>query len=166
MSVAASHSVVVQLCLWSFDMCKREGASSTKAALITDADATQSYIDSALEPLLASLAGAENVLIEVINEPEWCVAGDDCTADECVPLADMQRFVSSHAIAAHAAGLKVTVGSASLKWNSDGGSGLANYWSDAALQAAAPEGADASAAHLDLYNIHYCASTNMTSRNQ
>ena len=63
----------------------------------------------------------------------------------------MQRFVARIAEAVHNVGLKVTVGSASLKWNSDAGSAAGNFWSDQALMNAYAS----SKAYLDLYNIHY-----------
>eukprot|EP00615_Pteridomonas_danica_P009214 CAMPEP_0114335554 /NCGR_PEP_ID=MMETSP0101-20121206/5129_1 /TAXON_ID=38822 ORGANISM="Pteridomonas danica, Strain PT" /NCGR_SAMPLE_ID=MMETSP0101 /ASSEMBLY_ACC=CAM_ASM_000211 /LENGTH=178 /DNA_ID=CAMNT_0001467205 /DNA_START=636 /DNA_END=1172 /DNA_ORIENTATION=- len=75
-----------------------------------------------------------------------------CDTTDCVEVVEMQRFVGMQASAAHSKGFKVTVGSASLKWNSDSGSGEGNYWSDAALISASNGDPNA---HLDLYNVHY-----------
>lgn len=148
-----AHHIVVQLCLWSFDMCKAEAEPSTKAYLIRDTNKTESYITNALVPMLATLRVynlTNAVLVEVINEPEWCMEGS-CSTVECVSVDEMQRFVGLQASAVRANGFKVTVGSASLKWNGNAGSAEANYWADSALTAASgsPTG------YLDLYNIHY-----------
>jgi hypothetical protein len=65
----------------------------------------------------------------------------------------MQRFCAMIAAAIHQNSSKmVTVGSASLKWNSDlNPPCVGNLWSDAALQAAY----NAPGAKLDFYQIHY-----------
>ena len=60
------------------------------------------------------------------------------------------------ATAIHEFGFKVTVGSASLKWNANSGSAETNYWSDSALQAVVNGDQKA---YLDLYNVHYYVST-------
>lgn len=158
---AASHQVVLQVCLWSFDMCKNSEfpGQTLRTGLIADAAKTASYVENALKPLLAALkppaVAAGAVLVEVINEPEWCMKVDGgCTADACVEAAQMQRFVGSVAAAVHEAGLKVTVGSSSLKWDAPGGSGTGNLWDDTALRSAAAAGV-AAGAYLDLYNVHY-----------
>merc|ERR1712137_536945 len=65
---------------------------------------------------------------------------------------EMQRFHALLAEAVHEhSSLPVTTGSASLKWNAEGGSAEDNYWSDAALQGAYPS----QSGHLDFYNVHY-----------
>ena len=128
-------------------MCSDNGFP-IRSNLISDVDKTRSYITNALLPLLDILdsAGCEQVgcVIEIFNEPEWCVADarlDQCRAKECVSATDMQRFIAActHAIHAHSPGLKVTVGSASLKWSgaetADGRS-VADLWADAPLLAA------------------------------
>lgn len=126
-------------------MCKTEASSSTRAALISDAGNTASYVANALNPMLDALTGAglkSAVLMEVmsnkrehvfqalprcdarharftapappathasqvINEPEWCMAGDTCATDECAAITDMQRFVGAQASACRAKGYKV-----------------------------------------------------------
>lgn len=150
-TLAQTYEVVIQLCLWSFDMCDTEVSSTTHVDLISSSEKTADYISNALTPLLKSLDGYSNVIIEVINEPEWCIDEVPCTTDECVTASDMQRFVAQQAVAIHAQGFKCTVGSAALKWNSDAGSAEGNYWSDEALQAQVND----TAAYLDLYNVHY-----------
>jgi hypothetical protein len=176
-ALAKQHQVVLQVCLWSFDMCKTSEFQGqvAHADLITDIHKTQSYITQALQPLLrvlTSVLGTGGALVEVINEPEWCMAGLNpgisgaCQTDVCVPPKDMQRFVGTIAEAVHSAGLKVTLGSASLKWNAEGGSALGNWWSDRALMSAVAGGGGGggggggpagSGPTLDHYQIHYCA---------
>ena len=154
---AQDHKIVLQICLWSFDMCKKnEHPGDPHANLISDASATQSYLDKALVPMLKALSTFENIIIEVINEPEWCIREAPGNTDVQVSLVEMQRFVGMIAQTVHKHGKKVTVGSASLKWNSPAGppagSAVANYWSDAALKNAT---GGVSGAFLDHYQIHY-----------
>jgi len=62
---------------------------------------------------------------EVMNEPEWLIE------NKFVQLGDLQRFVAMIAEAVHKNSNKyITVGSASLKWNSNVNPAVANYWSD------------------------------------
>jgi len=155
LSIAQEHSVVVQLCLWSFDMCKDEmQRGSTQSSLISNQALTHSYVDNALKPMLAATASYPNLLVEVINEPEWCIQGPGgagVATKNMVPASDMQRFVSMIAEAAHHAGRKVTVGSASLKWSSHAQEAEASYWDDTALKKAY----SSSNGTLDFYNVHY-----------
>lgn len=154
LGLAQNHEVVVQLCLWSFDMCKDETSQgSTKASIISNKAITESYIDNALRPMLEAVSQYPNLIIETINEPEWCMKGPGNTQD-MVDAVDMQRFVAMIAEAAHAAGRKVTTGSASLKWSSFASEAEASYWDDAALQAAYPS-ASGLTGTMDFYNVHY-----------
>ena len=152
-SLAAKHGLVLELCLWSFDMCKKDFDKAVlHDDLISDAAKSKSYVDNALVPYLKALAGAENVVIEVVNEPEWCMKGS-CNTQKCVEVSEMQRFTAMIAEAVHAhSSFKVTTGSASLKWSSVAQSGLASYWNDTALASAYPSGKHAA---LDFYNVHY-----------
>jgi hypothetical protein len=141
--IAWRHSLVLQLCLWSFDLCEHHApGAGLRADLIRDAAKTESYITHALRPMLSALDGAvgrsRHVVIEVINEPEWCVAGADCSTAQCVERIHMQRFIGSIAAAVHRhSALAVTVGSASLKWSGKAGSSaVGDWWSDEALRAA------------------------------
>lgn len=154
LSLAQNHEIVVQLCLWSFDMCKDETSQgSTKASIISNKIITESYIENALRPMLEAVSQYPNLIIETINEPEWCMTGPGNTPDQ-VEASDMQRFVAMIAEAAHTAGRKVTTGSASLKWSSFADEAEASYWDDAALQAAHPS-ASGLTGTMDFYNVHY-----------
>jgi hypothetical protein len=147
--LAKAHELVLQLCLWSFDMCKNK---DRHADLISNATKTDSYVKNALTPMLELLRGAKHVVIEAINEPEWCMKSF-CEADECVEISDMQRFTAKIAEAVHSlSSLRVTTGSASLKFSSSV-HGEASYWNDASLRTAYPS----TVGVLDFYNVHYCA---------
>lgn len=151
LGLAQKHSVVVQLCLWSFDMCKDEmHTGSTKAKVISDKAIAMSYVKNALTPMLSAVSDFPNVIVETINEPEWCIKGPGNTQD-MVAATDMQRFVGLMAEAAHGAGRKVTTGSASLKWSSHAPEAEASYWDDASLQQAY-SGTDV---FMDFYNVHF-----------
>jgi len=64
----------------------------------------------------------------------------------------MQRFAGKIAAAIHnSSDQKVTMGSASIMWNSYSYNASANYWDDQALISAAED----SLAYLDFYQIHY-----------
>ncbi|EOD06405.1 hypothetical protein EMIHUDRAFT_219295 [Emiliania huxleyi CCMP1516] len=77
-SLAAKHGLVLELCLWSFDMymCKKDfDKRRCHDDLISDAAKSKSY----------ALDGAENVelVIEVVNESEWCMKGS-CNTQKSV----------------------------------------------------------------------------------
>jgi len=144
---AEKTQTVLLITLFSFDMCNQEVSTGLHVDLIQDESKTQSYVQQALIPILRNVSGYQNVVWEVINEPEWCIQETPSTTSYSVPLNDMQRFVSLIANAIHAySPHKVTVGSASLKWNSDVSPAVGNWWKDAALQ---------QGASLDFYQVHY-----------
>ena len=153
--LAAQHKLVLQLCLWSFDMCKQEVSTNpVHADLIRNASRAESYVQNALVPMLELLNGSA-VVVEVSNEPEWCMEGP-CNTKECVAPAQMQAFVARVAEAVHThSDLTVTVGSASLKWSTSlPGGGQQDWWADEALKAAYPAAAGG-AGTLDFFNVHY-----------
>jgi len=151
--MASSSSVVLIIALWSFDMCKQETQTGYHPQLISDPSATLSYINLALIPMLKSLQNFDNVVWEIINEPEWCIKETPGNTNYQAPLVDMQRFAGAIADAVHNNSKHtVTLGSASLKWNSDANPpAVGNWWSDQALQKAFPS----KHAKLDFYQIHY-----------
>jgi hypothetical protein len=149
-----AKKIVLQIALWSFDMCKNSGSCCPpRTSLITDATHSQSYIDKALIPMLNVLKNYDHVIIEVANEPEWCIRGPGNT-DQQADLSQWQRFTAMIAAAVHShSKLKVTTGASALKWNSDAvPPAEANYWSDRALRAAYNNNPNAT---LDFYNVHY-----------
>jgi len=161
---ANNHNIMLILCLWSFDMTKDFTSDAgiyagLHADLITDVSKTNSYINNALMPMVERYSNTCNLLAwEVINEPEWSmdITGGGNTS-QTVPAQDMQRFVGMIAEAVHENSTKmVTVGSASLKWNSDKYEPtttpcVGNFWKDSEIQSAYND----PDAYLDFYSIHY-----------
>ncbi len=168
--LAAEHNIYLIFNLWSFDMLYEDSTPDDRGEhggghrdLIVDEIKLQSFIDNALLPMLYHpLAGTgytigthPNVLgWDIINEPEWGIsesASVNPHITQPVSLEQMQRFVAGVSAAIHQhSNQLVTLGSASLKWNSDGALGATgNWWSDAELTPHAPEG------YLDFYQVHY-----------
>jgi len=151
-TIAKENEVVLLLSLWSFDMFKGGAPNGLHPDLVTDVSKTQSYIDNALVPMINALNGFDNIVYEVMNEPEWGIKGPGNTKVQ-VPLIDMQRFHSMIAEAVHVhSSAAVTTGSACLKWNSAAiPPAEANYWNDTALTSAYKS----EKGTLDFYQVHY-----------
>ena len=155
---AEAHNVYLIFCLWSFEMVQDRRSccgrfAGNHADLIEDTTKTRSYIDHALLPMVRRYANNCAVLAwEIINEPEWAIKNIG-TKSQLVTKTEMQRFVAMQAAAIHQnSDQLVTVGSASLKWNSSYEPPTeGNLWSDEALQGAW----DSPDAYLDFYQIHF-----------
>ncbi len=156
--IARENNVMVMPCLWSFDMTKDFTSNAGQYAglhadLIKDTSKTRSYINNALIPMVKRFADACNLFAwEIINEPEWSISGPGTTT-QLVSAQEMVRFCAMIAEAIHANSDKmVTVGSASLKWNSlRQPPAEAHYWSDSAFKSVWNK----PGAYLDFYQIHY-----------
>ncbi|MCA9969603.1 MAG: hypothetical protein KC425_05270 [Anaerolineales bacterium] len=167
-SLAAQHDVYLVLTLWDFSMLFADSDVNGRGEhagyhgnLITHAADRQGFIDNALLPMLMypvdgyTIGTHPNVLAwEIINEPEWVITelgAVDGRVVQPVSLAQMQRFVAELAAVIHQHSSQlVTVGSASLKWNSDTVPGAyGNIWDDADLAPFAAAGT------LDFYQVHY-----------
>jgi len=150
-ATAGQYHVVLMITLWSFDMCKNEVSNGNHPDLISDASKTQSYIDKALIPMVTALKGHENVVYEVINEPEWCIKETPGNTPVMVPLVQMQRFAGMIASAIHKnSPHKVTLGASALKWNSNTNPpAVGNWWSDSAIGGQFPGG------KLNFYQVQY-----------
>jgi hypothetical protein len=162
---AQNHNLMVIPSIWDFSMCNNDSAwgkyGGMHANLIQDTTRTRSYINNALIPMVTRYTNQCNLLAwEVMNEPEWVtdVSGNNANITQHVHLNEMQRFIGMLAEAIHQHSSKmVTVGSASIKYNSDKYDVLnlalcvGNLWKDAAVQAAynKPQ------AFLDFYCPHY-----------
>ncbi len=160
---AAAHDIQLIMCLWSFDLTKdyTDGAgqyAGNHQDLLTNMDKTNSYINHALIPIIERYQYHENILAwEIMNEPEWSMKIDGAgNVAPKVTGSAMQRFIGSCAAAIHQVNdqQKVTVGSASIKWNCDLGGRLieGNLWSDKVFKEL---GLDPDFAYLDFYTIHY-----------
>lgn len=166
--LAEQYDIYLVFTLWDFAMIFADSNVNGRGEhagghrdLIVETAVRQSFIDNALLPMLAYPVGDRtigthpNVLAwEIINEPEWLISelgAVDGQVPQPVSLAQMQRFVAELAAAVHQnSSQMVTVGSASMKWNSDDALGAAgNIWGDDDL---APY---AAAGTLDFYQIHY-----------
>lgn len=166
--LAEQHNIYLVFTLWDFGMLDDENIAQGEHAgghhdLIVDSAKRQSFIDNALIPLLQypipgtayTIGTHPHVLAwDIINEPEWGISDSGAVNPDIsqpVTLAEMHRFVAEIAAAIHAHSHQlVTLGSASLKWNSDTALGATgNWWSDADLSPYAATGT------LDFYQVHY-----------
>ncbi|MCB8968661.1 MAG: cellulase family glycosylhydrolase [Ardenticatenaceae bacterium] len=167
-TLAAQYDIYLAFNLWDFGMLDDEVPGDGEHAgghtdLIVENAKRQSFINNALIPMLDHpIAGTSytvgthpNVIAwDIINEPEWGIVesgGVDPDISNPVTLAQMQRFVAEIAAAIHQhSNQLITVGSASLKWNSDTVlGGTANWWADEDLTPFAANGT------LDFYQVHY-----------
>ncbi len=161
--LAKNHNIMVIPVIWSFEMMNNDYAwgiyGGMHADLIQDTLKTRSYINNVLIPMVTRYANQCNLVAwEIINEPEWAtdVSGNDPGITQHVTMTEMQRFVGMLAETIHQHSSKMcTVGSASVKYNSDISSFptlcVGNYWKDAAIQLTYNK----PLAHLDFYEIHY-----------
>ncbi len=165
-NLAARYDIYIVFNLWSFDMLHEDSNANDKGEhagghrdLIVERGKRQSFINNALLPMLShpvdgtgyTIGTHPNVLgWDIINEPEWAIT-EAVGGQGSVSLAEMRRFVAKIAGAIHRNSSQlVTVGSASIKWNSDTALGAqGNWWHDAALT---PYDADG---YLDFYQVHY-----------
>jgi len=164
------YNVLVNLCLWSFDMVNDQGYGAAYGLwnkILTNDINLNSYIDNWVIPAVKSISkysSSSLLSLEVFNEPEgmisqgttfkwgWtsCVSNSpDCAK---VSILTAQRFANLVSSAIHTIdkNIKVTVGSWSYHANSNI-LGETNIWSDNALIAA---GGKVNGV-LDFYQIHY-----------
>ncbi len=148
---AKNHNIMIILCLFDFHLV----SISNREQLVKDPGKTDTYINNALIPMVQRYADQCNLIAyEIFNEPEWIMSGVPGAGNfgGSITVTEMQRFIGKCAEAVHTHSSKlVTVGAASLRYNSDVSPAAANYWKNTALQAAynSPE------AYLDFYQIHY-----------
>lgn len=155
---AERQGVYLIISLWSFEIvddlrscCGR--FAGNHADLIREEEKTQGYIDQVLIPMVNRYKDHCALFAwEIMNEPEWAIAGIGDKGDR-VDVGEMQRFVAMLANAIHNNSEHlVTVGAASLKWNSTYSPPCeGNLWGDMALKGAYPQ----EGSYLDFYQIHY-----------
>ena len=159
---ALRHHVMLIPSIWDFNMTNNDYAlgiyGGMHASLIQDTSKTKSYINNVLVPMVQRYANQCNLLAwEIINEPEWAMnVPSGGTTTQVVSSSEMQRFVGMLAEAIHQHSSKmVTVGSATLRYNSDKFDittpCAGNYWKNQAIQSAYNK----PLAYLDFYEIHY-----------
>ncbi len=168
LDIAAERGVYVLPCLWSFDMLRdddfRKPPTRDNYRLLTEDAVLQSYIDTALVPMVHALAGHPALIAwELFNEPEnmtepWFRKEPAFYGGPVPTLQQLQRTQAKMAAAIHRAALDqghvalVTTGSKSLgKYNADVAGGSNLYRDDRMIAAA---GGD-EAATLDFFAPHY-----------
>ncbi|NLR93397.1 PKD domain-containing protein [Flammeovirga agarivorans] len=159
LDIAYDHNVVLNLCLWSFDMLNTRDypteVSQRAKKLLENEENIDAYINNALIPMVSGLKDHEALLSwEIFNEPEGMSNEFGWDFTDHVPMSTIQRFINrlSGAIHREDPEAKVTNGAWSFKANSDIFSGVEkNYYSDAELIAA---GGDVDGT-LDYYQVHY-----------
>ncbi|OHX64401.1 hypothetical protein NH26_22685 [Flammeovirga pacifica] len=159
LDIAYDHNVVLNLCLWSFDMLNTRDypieVSQRARKLLEEENNIDAYINNALIPMVNGLKDHEALLSwEIFNEPEGMSNEFGWDFTDHVSMLTIQRFINrlSGAIHREDPSAKVTNGAWSFKANSDIFSGVEkNYYSDEELIAA---GGDIEGT-LDYYQVHY-----------
>jgi hypothetical protein len=159
LDIAYKHGIMLDLCLWSFDMLQSDVAKfhQRNKDLISKREYSQAYIDNALIPLVKSVKGHPGILCwEIFNEPEGMINGYGWTPTK-VDMIDVQQFVNLVAGAIHRTDPSALVsnGSWSMKVLTDA-DGNTNFYSPQRLKAI---GGD-SLGYLDFYMVHYYPQNN------
>jgi hypothetical protein len=154
---AYANGVLLDLCLWSFDMLQSglsDNVIQRNKLLMTDTTYTNAYIRNALVPMVKALKGHPGILCwEVFNEPEG-MSQFGWTPNK-VTMVDIQRVVNLVAGAVHREDPDALVsnGSQLIAYSSDA-SGYTNYYRPDRLKEI---GGD-SLGTLDFYMVHYYTS--------
>jgi hypothetical protein len=106
LDLAEEHDVGMELTLWSFDMLASDypdAVVNRNYELLTQPDVTQTYIDSALVPMVEQLGGHPAIIgWEIFNEPEGMTEQYGFSrVNRRVTMSDVQRFVNLTAGAIH-----------------------------------------------------------------
>jgi len=112
LDTAWEHEVGLVLCLWSFDMLRKSFGEEDNIglnldrneALLRDSVHTQTYVDSALVPMVEAVGDHPAVIAwEIFNEPEGMAQEFGWDFNRQVPMSDIQRFVNQTAAGIHRA---------------------------------------------------------------
>lgn len=155
LDIAYAHGVLVDLCLWSFDMLQPNAGEenySRNKDLISLKPNTEAYVENALIPMVKALKGHPGIYCwEICNEPEGMIDGFGWTPVK-VEMKYFQQFVNLVAGAIHRTDpqAKVSNGSWNIKVITDV-DGFTNYYRNDRLieKGGDPEG------YLDFYMVHY-----------
>ena len=154
LSAANSNGVGVNISLWSFDMLQSNAGNTyvQNQALLENDTNRQAYVDNYLTPLVNAIKGTPGLYSwEIFNEPEGM--GPKGWATHRTTQAAIQKTVNWLAAAIHTAdpAARVTSGSQTFDYCSNGISGKSNWYSDSALRAAGGK----QNGTLDFYEVHY-----------
>ncbi len=155
LDIAYERGIVLDLCLWSFDMLQPNAGTENLARnrkLLEDTSYTMAYVRNALIPMVSALKGHPGILCwEVFNEPEGMTSKYGWTPEK-VDISYVQQFVNIVAGAIHRTdpSAKVSNGSWNIKVLTDV-DGFYNFYRDDRLVAA---GGDKDGT-LDFYMVHY-----------
>jgi hypothetical protein len=153
LDTAHAAGVAINISLWSFDMLQANAGNTwvQNAALLTQDNIRQSYVDNYLTPLVTALKGHPGLYsYEIFNEPEGMTPSGWATHK--VAESYIQKTVNWFAAAIHTADptALVTNGAVTFQYCSTV-PGMTNDYSDSALMAA---GGKANGT-LDFYEVHY-----------
>lgn len=148
--IAAENQIYLMPTLLSFDHCKSGQYAERWQNVITDENASQSYVDMFAKPFAERYGSNPYLLgIDLMNEPDWVIENAECGK---LPKENLSRFFAMCTAGIHEANpdALVTVGMGMVKYNSDDPKYMGNIVSDEVMKGYAGENAC-----LDFYTPHY-----------
>jgi hypothetical protein len=162
LDIAYENGVMIDLCLWSFDMLQgglNTAVTARNLKLLNDSNYTRKYINNALIPMVKYLNNHPGILCwEVFNEPEGMISNIGYTSGtgfKRVAWSSVQRVVNMVAGAIHRVSPTslVSNGSQLIAYSSDVDNFSNYYRADRLLSIGGdPLG------YLDFYMVHYYTS--------